>query len=56
MLEYRVQTSPNYFVTQKQLFHINDKSGFIAVGNWTTLDNWGTTQSKNMVLQSVSAV
>ena len=35
---------------------MNDKSGFILVGNWTTLDNWGATQSNTMLVQPVSAV
>ena len=53
---YYVQTSPNYFLTQKCLFHMNDKYGFIVVSNWATLDNWGATQGKTMLARPVSAI
>ena len=35
---------------------MNDKSGFIMVGNWTSLDNWGATQSKIMLVRPLSAI
>ena len=34
---------------------MNDKSDFIVVGNWTTLDNCRATQSKTVLARPVSA-
>ena len=38
MLVYRVETSPNYLLTQKKFFHMKDKSNFTMVRNWPTLE------------------
>ena len=33
MLEYKIETSPNYLFTQKKFFQMIDKSNFTVVGN-----------------------